>query len=301
MKPTGGPLRIKYNVALFPSISEPCVTITEYTDRQPKKLLYLMGAFLLIVVAAGDYLTHTNLILEFSPLYVIPVSFFAWFAGKRAGIFFAAASVSLAFAIRLRHIQRLTAVWDALLWLALYFGTVFILVQLRKLYERERHLSRIDPLTRIENRRALRESADRARSYSERQGLPLSIAFLDLDGFKVLNDKLGHRIGDKLLALTAAVIRKFIRPTDTVARVGGDEFVILLPATTSEDAAQILHRVRHNFEVAMQNKRWPVTISVGLVTFSPPLSSVKEMIQHADAAMYAAKSRGRNQFEQRGA
>ena len=275
------------------------MTITEYTELQPKRLLVLMGAFLLILVASGDYLTHANLILEFSPLYVIPVSFFAWFVGKRTGIFFAAVSVGLAFCIRLTHLPRLTALWDALVWLALYFGTALIMVQLRKLYDRERHLSRIDPLTRIENRRALRESADRARSYSERQGLPLSIAYLDLDGFKELNDNLGHRTGDKLLTLTAAVIRRFIRPTDTVARVGGDEFVILLPGTTSDDAAQILRRVRSNFDVAMQHKGWAVTISTGLVTFFPPLSSVREMIQHADKAMYAAKSRGRNQFEQR--
>jgi diguanylate cyclase (GGDEF)-like protein len=170
--------------------------------------------------------------------------------------------------------------------------------ELRKLYLHERHLSRIDPLTNVENRRALFESASRAKSFSDRHDVPLSIAYLDLDGFKKLNDRLGHRVGDKVLAIVAARIRKTLRPTDVVGRVGGDEFILILPESDSGTALRIIDRVRIDLDQAMQKRRWPVTFSIGLVSFSPPLGSVSEMIRAADQAMYAAKNTGKDRVEQ---
>src|SRR5207253_1943834 len=151
--------------------------------------------------------------------------FFSWFVGKRSGMASAIASTGVAFLIRLRHIRPAIAYWDALVWVALYIASTLIIAQMKGLYDRERRLSRIDPLTKIENRRALLESAERVKSHSDRQGLPLSIAYIDVDGFKELNDRFGHSAGDRLLVRVAVAIRKALRPTDTVARIGGDEFV----------------------------------------------------------------------------
>jgi diguanylate cyclase (GGDEF)-like protein len=260
-------------------------------DNKPKSMLVALGVLLLIVVAAGDYLTHTYSVLEFSPFYIVPVSFFSWFVGKRAGITLAVASVVLGFLIRLRTLPRPIATWDALVWLALYIGASLIVAELKKLYTHERHLSRIDPLTNIENRRALFEAAARARSLSDRHHAPLSIAYLDLDGFKSFNDRLGHRAGDKLLAIVAMRIKKALRPTDVVGRVGGDEFVLVLPKSDKAMAGRIVDRVRINLDQAMQKHRWPITFSIGLVCFAPPLGPVSEMIRAADKAMYAAKRR----------
>jgi diguanylate cyclase (GGDEF)-like protein len=113
----------------------------------------------------------------------------------------------------------------------------------------ERTLSRIDPLTKVANRRALFEAALQAKSLSGRQNVPLSLAYTDVDGFKQLNDRFGHNTGDKVLAVTAAAIQKALRPTDTVARIGGDEFAILLPATGGTTAARIFGRVRLELDV----------------------------------------------------
>jgi diguanylate cyclase (GGDEF)-like protein len=274
------------------------VTITEYMDSKPKSLLGFLGVLLLMVAAAGDYLTHINYVMEFSPFYIVPVSFFSWFIGKRASIAVAVIGVVLGFLIRVRTAPRAIAWWEALAWLALYIGASLIVAELKKLYLHERHLSRIDPLTKVENRRALFEAAGRAKSFSDRHDVPLSIAYLDLDGFKKLNDRLGHRAGDKVLAIVAARIRKALRPTDVVGRVGGDEFILILPESDSETALRIIDRVRIDLDQAMQRRRWPVTFSIGLVNFSPPLGSVSEMIRAADQAMYAAKSRRKGRVQQ---
>ncbi len=275
------------------------MTITEYLDSKPRSLLLALGTLLLILVASGDYLTHTNYVLEFSPFYLVPVSFFSWFIGKRAGIALAVISVVFGFLIRLSTLPRAIAYWDALVWLALYVSSSMIVAQLKRLYAHERRISRIDPLTRVENRRALFESAARAKSFSDRHGLPLSIAYLDLDGFKELNDRLGHGVGDKLLAVVAAKIREALRPTDAIGRMGGDEFVLILPESDRESSARILSRVRIDLDRAMRKRRWPITFSIGLVSFTPPLRSVSEMIRAADDAMYAAKSAGKDRVEQR--
>lgn len=275
------------------------MTITERVEAQPRSKQILLGIVLFVVVGLGDYLTHTNYDLEVSPFYLAPVSYFSWFLGRGVGLAVALASVSIGFTVRLLGIPRPVALWDALVRLTLYVGVTLMTVQLRRLYEQERYLSRIDSLTRIPNRRAFLESAHRAKSFSDRYNIPLSIAYLDLDGFKQMNDRLGHGIGDKILTEAASVIQKSLRPTDVVARIGGDEFAVLLPATAREDAIRVLERVRLEFGKSMQEWRWPITFSVGLVSFTPPLASVAEMIRMADEAMYAAKTQGKDRLEQR--
>ena len=270
------------------------VTITEYLATQPKSFLVILGALMGALVSMGDYLTQTRYVLEFSPFYLVPVSFFSWFIGKRSGIAVAVMSAILGLFIRLGHASGVIPYWNAVIWFALYFISTIMVVQLKRLYEHERHLSRIDPLTKIANRRALFESGAQAKSFSDRQNVPLSIAYIDVDGFKQLNDRHGHSTGDRVLALTAAGIKKALRPTDVVARVGGDEFTVLLPATDREVAARVLSRVRLELDRAMESCGWQVTFSIGIASFFPPLGSVPEMIRAADQAMYAAKRMGKN-------
>lgn len=278
---------------------EPAVTITEYLEKQPRRTLLPLGVFLFTVVATGDYLARSKYLVEISPFYLVPVSFFTWFIGKRSGFVVSVLSLVAAFFIRLRLLPRGVAYWDALVWFTLYLSSVFMIAQLKRLYEHERHLSRIDPLTMVENRRAFLESAGRARSFSDRYGGPLSMAYLDLDDFKQLNDRFGHTIGDNVLVAVASGIRKALRPTDVVARIGGDEFAVLLPATDYEIAARVLGRVRSELDQSMREKGWPVAFSIGLVSFSPPITSVPQMLQAADEAMYAAKKEGKGRLQRR--
>jgi diguanylate cyclase (GGDEF)-like protein len=153
-----------------------------------------------------------------------------------------------------------------------------------------------DELTGLPNRRALLAEADRRRPSSSS---PLELIFLDLDRFKVMNDHLGHGVGDKVLATIADRIRDSIRPADFAARLGGDEFVILLGP--SEDGVTVMDVARDLLEVISR----PTVIdgmdivhsgSIGIAISAEPGHTAEELLGRADIALYAAKRRGRNQF-----
>jgi diguanylate cyclase (GGDEF)-like protein len=113
---------------------------------------------------------------------------------------------------------------------------------------------------------------------------------MDLDQFKAVNDSLGHAVGDRLLCVVAEALKAHSRAADTVARMGGDEFAVLLPETNLEGAKAFLEGLRARLLQAMRANRWPVTFSIGSVTFSRAVPA-EEMIRRADVLMYAVKQR----------
>ena len=122
----------------------------------------------------------------------------------------------------------------------------------------------------------------------------MTLLYIDLDNFKQVNDAFGHETGDELLIEVAATIRTNVRSTDTVARLGGDEFALLLPETDQEAALVVTNKLREALLVSMQRREWPVTFSIGLVSFATPPESVEEMLKQADAVMYSVKLKGKN-------
>ncbi len=273
--------------------------LMEYLEARSKVFLVLVGLLLLSVVAGIDYITSTRYVLEFSPFYLVPVAFFSWFVGRWPAVVLGFVCAGIGFATRLQSISRLSAYWDGLVWFGLYLAAILVLSELKKLYERERSLSRLDPLTHIANRRAMWEFAAAVLNSTKRRHTTISLAYVDLDNFKLMNDLLGHATGDEVLRTTAMTIRDALRPTDLVARIGGDEFAVLLPETTKVDAEQVVARVRRALEKAMWERSWTVTFSMGVVTFLNPPRSVFEMLGKADQVLYRVKSNGKNRTEQR--
>jgi diguanylate cyclase (GGDEF)-like protein/PAS domain S-box-containing protein len=166
--------------------------------------------------------------------------------------------------------------------------------KLQAALENEKRVSRLDFLTKIPNRRTFYEvveiEAKRARRYQR----PLTLAYVDLDNFKQVNDMFGHSVGDDLLRLVGSEIQDNIRGTDTVARLGGDEFAILLPETDSEGASKVMTKVQSRLEQAVRRQNWAVSFSVGVVTFTTALDSVEAMINRADELMYEVKRGGKS-------
>ncbi|HZB44952.1 MAG TPA: diguanylate cyclase [Pyrinomonadaceae bacterium] len=160
---------------------------------------------------------------------------------------------------------------------------------LKKELEKERMLARTDELTGIANKRAFHEAVSAEIRRSARYRHPFTVAFLDVDDFKRVNDQHGHGVGDSILRTISGSIKASLRAADVVARLGGDEFAILLPETGKEAAQAALRNVQDNLAVAMHERGIPVTLSVGAVTCLNPKCEVDELIGVADSQMYAAK------------
>ena len=164
--------------------------------------------------------------------------------------------------------------------------------------QRAEALSVTDDLTQLYNSRYLTQVLRRETKRASRSGRPLSLLFIDLDGFKSINDTHGHLFGSRALVEAASVIRASARETDVVARFGGDEFALVLPDTGSEGAVAVGERIReriaaHRF-LAGRRPEHPLTASVGVATLPDVAASAEGLIQAADEAMYWVKDHGKN-------
>ena len=153
----------------------------------------------------------------------------------------------------------------------------------------ERRLARRDHLTGVQNSRAFYDSAETELRKLARTSRPLTLAYIDLDRFKMVNDRLGHAAGDAVLVETARVLALTMREVDTVARVGGDEFMLLLPETDPAQAQIALGRAHRRLAEAAATYGWEVGYSIGAVTFTAPPGSIEAMVAQADRIMYKVK------------
>jgi two-component system, cell cycle response regulator len=166
------------------------------------------------------------------------------------------------------------------------------------LLKRAEALSVTDDLTRLYNSRYLNQVMRRETKRASRSGRPLSLLFIDLDGFKAVNDTHGHLFGSRALVEAAAVIRQSARETDVVSRFGGDEFALVLPDTGGEGAYAVGERIReriaaHRFLVG-DGLDIHLTVSIGVATLPDVAASAEELVQAADKAMYMVKDSGKN-------
>jgi diguanylate cyclase (GGDEF)-like protein len=263
------------------------------------RALLLVAALLLVVlIALVDHATGPQ--LSCSIFYLIPVAACAWWGGFSHGILLALAG-SLAWHT-VEQLENPTIGPVAALWNGVVrFGTLALVCSLvSRLHAgvlREWTLARTDPLTGAANARTFYEAAVGATEWARRMKQPLTLAYLDLDDFKKLNDRFGHAVGDESLQHLVTTVQQNLRCTDLLARLGGDEFALLLPGQGPEGAAALLTRLQTIVSREMSQRGWPVTLSVGAITFLRPGWDVHRMIQHVDALMYGAKRQGKGRVE----
>ncbi|MFN3580287.1 MAG: putative bifunctional diguanylate cyclase/phosphodiesterase [Pseudomonas sp.] len=162
------------------------------------------------------------------------------------------------------------------------------------------HFANHDDLTGLPNRALLDERLQQACVAAQRTGRQLAVMLIDLDGFKPINDNFSHHLGDQLLVEVARRMSLLMRPGDTVARMGGDEFIVILPNLIGEDdaaaiAERIITEIAHPYRLEETDLR--VTASVGIVMSDGRVEQPKQLMHHADLAMYKAKQEGRNAFQ----
>lgn len=235
---------------------------------------------------------------DLEPCYLIPIVLVAWYGGRAAMVMGIGSSL-LAGYLAARLSGRMATFWGVAAWngmmrLALFCSATLLVAALRTMWEREKELGRLDGLTRVPNRRAFFELAEGELRRARRYGHPFTLAYLDLDNFKWINDSFGHRTGDGVLRLVAETLLRGVRSTDIVARLGGDEFAILLPETSEAAAKQVLCKLRARLGETMMQHTWSVSCSIGAATFVQPSVSIEEMLEVADALLYEAKRTGKN-------
>lgn len=274
----------KKTVDIFSSRSPVTVAITCLT------LLALLGW---IDYQTGDY----SLIV----FYLVPVSLAAWFIGRSAGMFFCLLALLTRFLVNevpgnFAFQNASLHYWNECVELLFLLIMSLLFSTLHKTLETEKSLASIDPLTAALNRRAFFDIAEYEINRSQRYGHAITVAYIDLDNFKEINDRLGHAVGDRLLTTVTETIAGNMRSTDILARFGGDEFVIMLPETPGDAAATFLGKLHTLLNQAMQTQGWGVTFSIGAVTYPKPPATVEEIIRKADTLMYDVKRSGKNRL-----
>ncbi|MGY1855963.1 diguanylate cyclase [Modestobacter sp. SYSU DS0290] len=180
------------------------------------------------------------------------------------------------------------------------FGVFLLRRRVERLLTHTRALSSTDPLTGLANRRCLVEQAPRIWRQAHREGQRVAALVLDLDHFKRLNDAFGHAVGDDVLRCVAAALAATVRPTDVLARTGGEELVVIGLAVDPAEARHLAERLRTAVAVSSAGRDREVTVSIGVALARPgvaedPTEALWRLVDRADAAMYRAKEGGRDQ------
>jgi diguanylate cyclase (GGDEF)-like protein len=186
--------------------------------------------------------------------------------------------------------------WNTMIRFGFFVLVTYLLTELRRAHEVQRLLARTDYVSGAVNARHFNEllEVEIARAY--RYQLPLTMAYIDVDDFKRVNDSFGHDTGDEVLHFIVSVLQSQLRNTDTVARMGGDEFALLLPMAGQPEAQAVISRLHADLTQQMQQKNWPVTFSIGIVICVAAPASAKELIKLADELMYGVKNDTKNNF-----
>lgn len=266
--------------------------IGEYIASRSVWSLLGMGLLVLLAIGIADYQTGHELsifILYLAPVMVVSAFGSIW-AGLAMSVVAAAVWLSADMFVRNSTSQSYIPYWNTAVRLLL-LATVAVL---QNTLSKEKHIARTDHLTGMPNRKHYYEAVEKELLLARRYPHPFSAAYIDIDNFKGVNDRHGHAAGDQLLKSVGSVIRKHIRSVDVGARVGGDEFGILLPHTSAESARGVLTKLQKLLNGAMARQKWPVTFSFGVVTFQQPPESVDDIMRRADAVMYEAKKHGKD-------
>jgi diguanylate cyclase (GGDEF)-like protein len=271
-------------------------TVNRINDRKYRVAICCLLAAVFIGVIR--FLTGPEFAL--SLFYILPITLATWYSGRRSGVMVSLASAGSWLVADLNMLagfsSPLIPYLNETFRLTVFLIITFILAKLKITMDNHKALSRTDPLTAILNRRAFYDLAEMELNKARRYQNPLSVLYVDIDNFKQVNDCLGHHTGDKLLRSAAKMIKRNIRAIDVIGRFGGDEFVILLAQTGAESVAPVARKLKEKLFNLMQENSWPVTFSIGAVTFENPPESVEQLVIAADRQMYNAKKNGKNRI-----
>jgi diguanylate cyclase (GGDEF)-like protein len=230
--------------------------------------------------------------------YLLPIAIATWFVGARLGQVLAFLSAALTYEILFqRHVPLLNVAWEAGMVWAIGAIVSELLHGIKLSSEVGKQLSRIDSATGAVNRRFFTELLEAEFHRSERYRFALTVAYIDLDNFKQLNERLGRQAGDELLYRFVEQLSEALRANDVVARLGGDEFALLLPQTNDVQAQQVFTRLQPQMKDSLEAETIPIQYSIAVVTFLEMPEMAEDLTEQAETLLKSIKSNGKNRLE----
>jgi diguanylate cyclase (GGDEF)-like protein len=260
------------------------------------RIVILILVILIFLLGYLDYLSGFE--FSFSLFYLFPVTLAAWLVNRKSAIYLSIICTIVWYTSNLfagqTYTQPVIGYWNAAVRLGFFLVTASLLSRMKESLDREKELSRTDSNTGLLNSRAFYQLAEVELQRARRYERPYTVAYLDIDHFKQLNDHFGHLIGDMVLRVVAGTLRAHLRQTDLIARLGGDEFVVLLPETDNEAARVAVTKIHRELLKAMRSHKWKVTFSIGAITYHKYTLPIDTMIKKVDELMYSVKDSGKN-------
>ena len=285
------------SVSLTRILIEAFMNPGNWIKKQSKFTIFTLALALFLLDEYLDYITGPDLNLSF--FHIVPIFLIVWNSGLFAGVVY---SVFCTFVIEgvsaypEGHGFTNIEYFNAFANLVFFVAFSYVLNRLNKNLDMVTQMAERDGLTNLLNFNSFYQRADQEMKTAERQGQPLTVVYFDVDNFKQINDSFGHGEGDEVLKLIGSTLNDKLRKNDLRARTGGDEFALLLPELSFEQAKTTIPEIFGMLSRVMRENNKNVTFSVGAVTYLMSPNSVKEAIGAADKLMYQAKMNGKNNF-----
>ena len=273
----------------------PVGRLAGYLEALPREKIWLAMVAATGTIAALD---HVAPAVGFAPLYILIICGAAWGLGSREGYFVAVIAALLAIAPALRTVPAIDPEIHALrviIHVATFLFLATTVTSFRRSYDREQFLAHRDRMTGTLNKEVFQRRCTKAIQDAARTGQALLLVILDLDDFKAVNNREGHRAGDEVLTTFAKGVSPIMRREDLVGRIGGDEFSLLVRVPSIAEGQSVAQDMHARLSAVLASSRYPVTCSMGALLIPPHAPrNTAELVHAADQAMYRAKQAGKN-------
>lgn len=272
--------------------------IFEALEKKSPLFWTVTGIAAIVLLGIADYLTGNE--ITFSLFYLAPIVLVTWTVSRNVGLiasFLSALTLLVAeIAAAQAYSHPIVYGWNTFFRAAFYVIVTYLMAELQKARREEQLAARTDFVSGAANARYFHELLQLEINRIRRYPHPITMVYLDIDNFKMVNDLFGHLIGDEVLRFMASELKSQLRKTDIIARLGGDEFALLLPSTRESEAQVVVSKVQTHLTQVMRERNWPVTFSIGVVTCVAPPYSAEQLISMADELMYKVKNSTKNGF-----